>query len=336
VLSAAAAACRARGGASISHAGLSAISRTVAAARGPVRAPGCAGSVARRASGGAGGWADVLVDEEELTASMLAGVSLADLASADDGDADADRIALSPAERQRRKRDRADKSPNPLGKTGLKGFVPSAHDRDKVRPTLDDVTRISRGERAKQRGVGSRATPHRLNADEREEYDRSLSRGWLTLQGRGYRKERKGSPLLNIWRQYSDARARAAIWVELGAAGGARSNADGSPLDATVVDLATLRHGPSAARAIAAAERAAAPYLAPGSAPELVGDAQGPEESTLLTQPIWNVAFHELRFEAKSRTDAKELAAELVRVIAAELEASAEAEPAADVAVKDD
>jgi hypothetical protein len=300
--------------------GLAAVSRAVAAARsGGARAP----PLARRASGGAGGgWADVLVEEEEeeLAQAVLAGVSLDALADAADAADAADRVALSPAERQRRKRDRADKAPNRLGKAGLKGFVPSAHDRDKVRPTLDDVTRISRGERAKQRGVGSRSTPHRLNADERDEYERSLARGWLTLQGRGYRKERKGSPLLNIWRQYSDARARAAVWVELGAAGGARAGADGAPLDVAVVDLAPLRHGPSAARARCAAERAAAPYLAAGSAPELVGGADGPDEASLLSQPIWNVAFHELRFDARSRTDAKELAAELVRVIAAELD----------------
>lgn len=39
------------------------------------------------------------------------------------------------------------------------------------RPTLDDVRRISQGDAAKSRGTGSRAVPHRLNAEERRDYD---------------------------------------------------------------------------------------------------------------------------------------------------------------------
>ena len=39
------------------------------------------------------------------------------------------------------------------------------------RPTLDDVERISRGDAAKSRGTGSRRIPHRLNAEERKQYD---------------------------------------------------------------------------------------------------------------------------------------------------------------------
>ncbi|KAG8458098.1 hypothetical protein KFE25_012758 [Diacronema lutheri] len=232
---------------------------------------------------------------------------------------DADERAPPPP---RRKRDRADKSPNRLGKAGLKGFVPSARDRDKVRPTLDDVTRISFGERARQRGVGSRATPHRLNAEERAEYERAIARGYLTLQGRGYRKERKGSPLLNIWRQRSDATGTAAVWLELGAAGGPRTAADGSPIDTCAVDLAPLRDGTVAQRALAAAARAAAPYTPAGAelvdlAALVVGDAAGPDDEALRTQPIWNVPFHEARFEARSRADAKALAAELVGALTA-------------------
>ena len=39
------------------------------------------------------------------------------------------------------------------------------------RPSLDDVQRISMGDAAKHRGTGSRAVPHRLNAEERKAYD---------------------------------------------------------------------------------------------------------------------------------------------------------------------
>ena len=75
-----------------------------------------------------------------------------------------------------------------------------------VRPTLDDVQRLSEGRAAKTRGWGSRQVCHRLNADERKQYRMALEKGWLTLTGTGYRKERKGAPLANIYRQYCDAR----------------------------------------------------------------------------------------------------------------------------------
>lgn len=75
------------------------------------------------------------------------------------------------------------------------------------RPTLDDVQRLSEGRAAKTRGWGSRQTPHRLNADERTQYNVALEKSYLTIKGTGYRKERKGAPLANIYRQYCDAKA---------------------------------------------------------------------------------------------------------------------------------
>ena len=39
------------------------------------------------------------------------------------------------------------------------------------RAVLEDVERLTRGEAAKRRGTGSRAVPHRLNADERALWD---------------------------------------------------------------------------------------------------------------------------------------------------------------------
>ena len=38
------------------------------------------------------------------------------------------------------------------------------------RPSLDDVDRLSRGEAAARRGTGSRAVPHRLNAEEMRQF----------------------------------------------------------------------------------------------------------------------------------------------------------------------
>lgn len=220
---------------------------------------------------------------------------------------------------RRRKRDRADKSPNRLGRPGLKGFVPSTRSVDKVRPTLDDVERISRGQRAKQRGVGSRATPHRLNAEERDEFERAKRRGYLVLQGRGYRKERKGSPLLNIFRQLCDARAKAAVWVEIG-------SGQPTPRDVCAVDLAPLRAMHiNASVIVSSAVRAAAPFMPVGSDPEVVVGAEAPTEEELRTQPIWNVPFHEVRFTATSRPAAKEMA--LAVVTAVDEVVSAENEP---------
>lgn len=63
------------------------------------------------------------------------------------------------------------------------------------RPTLDDVQRISQGDAARSRGTGSRAVPHRLNAEERKQYDLAKQKGVLTLAGSGYRREREcGQP----------------------------------------------------------------------------------------------------------------------------------------------
>ena len=74
-----------------------------------------------------------------------------------------------------------------------------------IRPSIDDVERISKGLAAKRRGTGSRAVPHRLNAEERIEWEIAKKKKYLVLSGSGWRKERGDSPLANIYRQYCDA-----------------------------------------------------------------------------------------------------------------------------------
>jgi hypothetical protein len=98
------------------------------------------------------------------------------------------------------------------------------------RPTLDDVQRISEGKAAKRRGTGSRQVPHRLNVEERQTYNIARQKGFLTLKGSGYRRERKGSPLANIYRQLQDALGHPVIVIE-----------QGNPLDVVLIDLSTLR-----------------------------------------------------------------------------------------------
>ena len=85
-----------------------------------------------------------------------------------------------------------------------------------ARPSLDDVERISKGQAAKKRGVGSRQVPHRLNNEERIEWENAKNRNFLTLRGSGWRRQRGDSPLANIYRQICDAKNIPAISIERG------------------------------------------------------------------------------------------------------------------------
>lgn len=85
-----------------------------------------------------------------------------------------------------------------------------------VRPSLDDIERISKGQKAKKRGVGSRAVPHRLNEQERKEWDIAKTRGFVSLRGTGWRDKRGDSPLANIYRNYCDCRNQLCISVKRG------------------------------------------------------------------------------------------------------------------------
>lgn len=99
------------------------------------------------------------------------------------------------------------------------------------RPHIDDVERLSYGKGAKkQRGTGSRYHCHRLNQEERRLYELAKVSNFLTVRANGYRKERKGSPLQNIWRQRCDAQSTLAVCVE-----------KRSTEDTVVIDFSTLR-----------------------------------------------------------------------------------------------
>lgn len=101
------------------------------------------------------------------------------------------------------------------------------------RISKDDVIRLSRGQPAKKKGYGSRGVCHRLNDNERKAFERAEKTGFVTLEGTGYRRGRKGSPLGNIHRQWCDSRAKPQI-ILCKASGG-------RPLDNVIVDLAPLR-----------------------------------------------------------------------------------------------
>lgn len=99
------------------------------------------------------------------------------------------------------------------------------------RANLDDVERLSYGKGAKkQRGTGSRYVCHRLNKDERKLYDLAKQASYLTVRGTGYRKERKGSPLCNTFRQRCDALDEICVIIEKRAS-----------IDTVMIDFSTLR-----------------------------------------------------------------------------------------------
>jgi hypothetical protein len=105
----------------------------------------------------------------------------------------------------------------------------------KIRPSIDDIEKISYGQAAKRRGTGSRAVPHRLNNLERKEWDLAKRRRYLLLRGTGWRKERGDSPLANIYRNYCDAVAIPCISIRRGVQSGSLL------YDELIIDLSPLR-----------------------------------------------------------------------------------------------
>jgi len=111
-----------------------------------------------------------------------------------------------------------------------------------VRPSADDVDRISYGKAAKRRGTGSRRVPHRLNQEERVEFDVAKKKQFVALRGSGYRKERGDSPLANIYRQFCDSIGIPCISIKRGISSQQTSVLfDGTILDEVNIDFSTLR-----------------------------------------------------------------------------------------------
>jgi len=99
------------------------------------------------------------------------------------------------------------------------------------RPTIQDVERISFGKPAKKKGTGSRGVPHRLNEDERILFDQARRKGFLEVNGSGWRSERRDAPLVNTYRSLCDAKGQAFIALHKGNTG----------VDELVVDISPLR-----------------------------------------------------------------------------------------------
>lgn len=183
--------------------------------------------------------------------------------------------------------------------------------REPRRPSKTDVERISRGEAAKKRGTGSRAVPHRLNNAERRMYDIASQKHYVELNGSGNRRERKGSPLANTFRQWCDARARPTVCL--------LKQRDGC--DMVIVDLSTLRAGSfqwwDRHTVVAAFADAAKDCAGMTTDNVLVGEEylQDPEiEDIWATGATWELPVVSMSFNCKNRPQAKAVASALVQI----------------------
>jgi hypothetical protein len=188
----------------------------------------------------------------------------------------------------------------------------------KGRPSKDDVERISQGRAARRRGTGSRAVAHRLNADEREEWQRTQRRGYLEVVGSGFRRggrdyspDRVGNPLVNIFRQWCDATCRPSIVVRKATSAGQG--------DSVVIDASPLRMSDpkeyaaffDACDAIAArlsCDRLSAPSLTEDSAQAWL-DGQDMQDGA-----VWRLPTISVEYNCGTRQQAKGLARQLLSV----------------------
>ena len=125
-------------------------------------------------------------------------------------------------------------------------------------------------------------------------------RRFMVLSGTGYRRERKGSPLANSWRQLADALAVPAVTVQNGAGEPSRP-------DVVVVDLTPLREG--RARCLETRDTCvalAAPYAATLGRDDAEHVSETNEE--LLERAIWQLPSVLLEFACPDRPSAKAFA----------------------------
>ena len=202
-----------------------------------------------------------------------------------------------------------------------------------ARPTLDDVQRLSEGRAARTRGWGSRQVCHRLNQDERTQYNLALEKGFLTIKGTGYRKERKGAPLANIYRQYCDAKGipcvnvllagtKSVVLVERSTTRRWAVGEDGLEIDEVVAEevrLCMAEHGSGGGGGLVwltpmeLAEVVPWTVLAP---PEVIArnTAEGLDEDVMehyCQSAIWQVPVSVVGASVEDRATAKAMAARL-------------------------
>lgn len=184
--------------------------------------------------------------------------------------------------------------------------------KNDIRPTIDDVERISRGQAAKRRGTGSRCIPHRLNAEERIEWEYAKLRRYLNLRGTGWRKERGDSPLANIYRNYCDAVGVPSISIMRGI-----GNTDLS--DRVIVDFSPLRKK-NVTSLVAICEEEASKYTSKVSSVDNSNlDSLGWEnlDRVFEEEPIWRIPVLSYEVTFSVRSDSKKFAEAIAAILAA-------------------
>ena len=201
---------------------------------------------------------------------------------------------------------------------------------NKARPSLDDVERISKGQAARKRGVGSRAVPHRLNEEERIEWNNAKSRQYLMLRGSGWRRERGDSPLANIYRQLCDAKNIPCISIAKGIGIGEdvtnnadsssnsnNSNSIGAIENVVIIDFSPLRLGycEDVTRMAQLCMSAAGVFpslirVDDQSDPRQLGRAE--EDMNFDSDPIWRLPVHRVLASFSNRAESKAFAEALV------------------------
>jgi hypothetical protein len=174
--------------------------------------------------------------------------------------------------------------------------------RTVFRPTLDDIERLSYGKGAKRRGTGSKYVPHRLNADERTLYNFAKEHNYLCIQGTGYRRERKGKPLCNTFRQRCDALNQLCVVIERRRGGDVR----------VMIDFSTLRVRNDMMHRAAIMENVLNvkyPHLT------VCDNCSGEriDWNTVQCNPIWNVMHRLVVVDCADKTVARELAVDVLK-----------------------
>lgn len=207
--------------------------------------------------------------------------------------------------------------------------------KNDVRPTLDDVERISKGQAAKKRGTGSRGVPHRLNEAERKEWDLAKKRRFLLLRGSGWRKERGDSPLANIYRQFCDSVDILCVTVSRGVGN--------PPMDEVIIDFSPLRKKDVALIAADCVKEAAAMPSFQSSVDNSNVDLLGWDnaEKFLEEEVIWRIPVFSVVSTFTERADSRQFAQTIAQryadglVVKEVKEATADATDSEDVEVVD-
>jgi hypothetical protein len=170
----------------------------------------------------------------------------------------------------------------------------------------------SGGRRAKNRGTGSRAVPHRLNSEERTLFDIARRKGFVELSGSGWRPERSDSPLRNTYRSWCDALGVAAIYVH--------KQGRNNELDEILVDLSPLRRPDMfevASAALLEREPAGEVEVFPGALDDTEESSNWGEVAAAQysSQPIYTLPMYSVVWK-RSRPEAKKLAKSLAETLA--------------------